>query len=69
MAIMFLRLKILQYTYMVLMHFTWRDVEADSEEMEEIRKDLLTVISGFAALPINFPGFANHKAAKVCSQG
>lgn len=50
-----------------MMHFMWKDFEADSEEMGEILKELTTVMAGFAALPINFPGFAYYKAWKVRS--
>lgn len=65
-VLIFVRLNFLQYTFTVMMHFTWRDAEADSEEMEEILEDLITVLIGFTALPINFPGFPYHNAIKVC---
>lgn len=58
-----------QFVFKVGMYIVWRDVETDSEELEQIRKEVSVLLRGLVVAPINLPGFYFHKALKVCSPG
>jgi len=59
-------LNCLQFTFNVGMHQIWKDVEPDSVEMDQLRKEVSCIGAGLMVAPINFPGFFFHKALKVC---
>lgn len=58
-------LSCVQYTFTVMMHVLWSDIEPDSVEMVKVREIMGMITQGILSMPINLPGFAFYKALKV----